>query len=194
MSLPHTKLKRRSFIALCWFLLMTSTVMSQNLENQPGPAVMPDALVSAEESNLVAFLIQVDTDSAGSPALDASNTPENCMSVKERVRNFTNWSWVVALPIAIALYALAMLAFPRSIPSGLKWLVAPIVSALIVSTVVANFAGYQLSRSCGGESTSFRIDTFAINTVWNLVVVLLVFLAWSGYLIYRRKARLRGTE
>ena len=173
---------------------MTGTVISETLENQPGPAAMPDALVSVEKSNLVASLIQVDTDSAGSPALDASNTPENCMSVKERVRNFTNWSWVVALPIAIALYALAMLAFPRSIPSGLKWLAAPIVSALIVSTVVANFAGYQLSRSCVGESTSFRIDTFAFNTALNLVVVLFVFSVWSGYLIYRRKVRLRATE
>jgi hypothetical protein len=193
MSLPHTKLKRRSFIALCWFLLMTSTVMSENLKNQPGSAIVPDALVLAENSNLVAFLMQVDTDSVGSP-LDASNTPEKCMSVTERVRYFTNWSWVVALLIAIALYAVAMLAFPRSIPSGLKWLAAPIVSALIVSAVVANFAGYQLSRSCVGESTSFRIDTFAFNTVRNLLVVLIVFSVWSGYLIYRRKVRLRATE
>src|ERR1043165_1453550 len=131
MSLPHTKLKRHSFIALCWFLLMTSTVMSENLKNQP--AVLPDALVLAENSNLAAFLLQVDTDSVSSPALDASTTPEKCMSVTERVRYFTDWSWIVALLIAIALYAVAMLAFPRSIPSALKWLAAPIVSALIVS-------------------------------------------------------------
>jgi hypothetical protein len=171
---------------------MTSTVMSENLKNQP--AVLPDALVLAENSNLAAFLLQVDTDSVSSPALDASTTPEKCMSVTERVRYFTDWSWIVALLIAIALYAVAMLAFPRSIPSALKWLAAPIVSALIVSAVVANFAGDQLSRSCVGESTSFRIDIFAINTVRNLVVVLILFSVRSAYLIYRRKVRLRATE
>jgi hypothetical protein len=194
MSLPHTKLKRRSLIAFIGFLWMTNIVLGENLQNQLRPTARPAAVVpGVEELNSLAFLIlQVDRDLSGPSDLSASNTQENCINVKERVRNFTNYSCVAALVLAIALYALAMMVFPKSIPPSLKWLAAPVVSALIVSAIVANFAGYQLARSCVDESNSFRIDTFTITAVSNTVVVLVLFSVWSAYLYHRRNKRLRA--
>ena len=139
---------------------------------------------------LAFVLFQVDADSPQQSDRPAENSQENCLRAQARARYFTSLSWFAAFLLAIALYALAMLIAPKGIPPPLKWLMAPVIAALLVSALVANFVQTQLTHSCS-ESNSFRTDTFITTAMWDGAIVLILFSLWSVLLYYRRHKRLK---
>lgn len=112
------------------------------------------------------------------------------MRTRERLRKFTSLSWVISLPLALGIYALMMSFAAQKIPPIMKWLLAPIFSALIVAALISNFERYQLVANCG-ERDSFRIDSFLTITLLDGAVILVIFAIWSSYLFYRRGKRLK---
>ncbi len=178
------------------FFLMASSVRADNGANEisSGAGWSRTQVVGIRHIGsyypLPFILFQVDADSPQQSDRPAENSQENCLRAQARARYFTSLSWFAAFLLAIALYALAMLIAPKGIPTALKWLMAPVIAALLVSALVANFVQTQLTHSCS-ESNSFRTDTFITTAIWNGVIVLILFSVWSGFLYYRKNKRLR---
>lgn len=179
-----------SVIALILFCSVTSSAHARGVQLFSRTTISTGISEVIVCQPIAIFLFQVDKDLTGQsePVADGS---QNCMVAQERVRYFTDNSWIAAFLLAIALYAIGMVAAPKRVPPSLKWLMAPVLSALIISGLVANFVRYQLIHSCG-ESSSFRIDTFVMTAVWNAVIVLILFSLWSAFLYHRRNKRLRA--
>jgi hypothetical protein len=116
------------------------------------------------------------------------NASQNCMRVRERMRELGTYSLFGVVVLAVLFYGLMMSFAARAIPPAVKWWLSPALAAIAVALIVSYYEGGQLADVCAGESRAFRLDIFMETALKGFILTLIIFGLWS-LTVWRRGAK-----